>query len=106
MLCIIFILDEDQRPPLPVSKYVTPGLQDLVWESWDKDAAKRPSFSQIVPRMKSIRKVVGDLVDDFSSPRISELPELEEEGLKEGRPRPSPDMRPPPLPLGDLPQCA
>lgn len=81
------VLDDNKRPPLPVgSKYATPALQDLVRACWDKDPTKRPPFSQIVPRMKLIRKTT----DDITSPSIPELPELEAEFPL----RPSPDIRP------------
>ncbi|KXN85940.1 Dual specificity protein kinase splB [Leucoagaricus sp. SymC.cos] len=94
------VLDENERPPLPIgSKYVNPALQDLIGNCWDQDPQKRPSFSHIVPRMKSIRKAAGDL-DDIGSPRIAELPEPEDEFPA----RPSPDIRPLPLPNED-PSC-
>ncbi|KAJ3553830.1 hypothetical protein NP233_g12558 [Leucocoprinus birnbaumii] len=95
------VLDENERPSLPVgSRYVTPGLQDLVRVCWDKDPAKRPPFSDIVIRMKAVRKAAGDIpLDDLSSPRITELPELDDEFPH----RPSPDIRPIALPSDDTP---
>ncbi|KAJ3573275.1 hypothetical protein NP233_g2522 [Leucocoprinus birnbaumii] len=95
------VLDENERPSLPVgSRYVTPGLQDLVRVCWDKDPAKRPPFSDIVVRMKAVRRAAGDIpLDDLSSPRITELPELDDEFPH----RPSPDIRPIALPSDDTP---
>ena len=90
--------DNDERPPWPVgSKYVTQQLQDLVRACWDQDPAKRPSFADIVPLTKSIRKATPFLIENFSSPRISELPEL---GLED--PIKSPDIRPIVLPIEEI----
>lgn len=94
-------LDGNERPPLPLgSKYVTPALQDLVRACWDKDPTQRPSFSQIVPRAKSIRKSAGELFDDVNSPRLVELPEPGDEAYRNH----SPDIRPVQLPPGTEPR--
>lgn len=83
-------LDESERPAFPTgSVYLTPALQSLIIACWDQDPARRPPFSKIVVDMKSIRSSVGVTLEDNSTPRLVNLPELDTHNLSR-----SPDLRP------------
>ena len=67
-------------------------LQDLLRLCWHRNPFVRPSFSKIVWDMKQLRAIAGatPFADDTVSPPIL---------TPERPPRPSPDMRPTPLPI-------
>lgn len=86
------VIEENGRPPIPPSRYVTPALEDLLHEAWHHDPTKRPPFSKLVPDLKQIRKAFGNGGEEAISPAMSDHLELEP------KQRPSPDMHPIPLP--------
>ena len=96
----MWLLDDDRRPPFPdVPFFNSLALRELVQSCWSSDPRRRPSFTQIVRDMKSIRRNVGQNPDEASTPRKSEP--LDDKHVS----RPSPDMRPSPLPNNAYSKC-
>ncbi|KAF9462806.1 hypothetical protein BDZ94DRAFT_1260375 [Collybia nuda] len=89
-----FVLKENSRPPIPNTRFNTPALQELLRLCWHNDPAVRPPFATIVKDVRVMRKSIGQ-VEETISPTIQEVPELWEQYYS----RPSPDMRPSPLPI-------
>ncbi|KAF8890966.1 hypothetical protein BD779DRAFT_1515523 [Infundibulicybe gibba] len=94
-----FVTKENSRPEIPHNRFNTPALQELLRICWDRDPFVRPPFSKIVRDMKQIRKNTGHNPEDITSPRVPDIPELDEPVV-----RPSPDMRPINLPVGTPPR--
>ncbi|KDQ23602.1 hypothetical protein PLEOSDRAFT_1078986 [Pleurotus ostreatus PC15] len=94
----VLTTEENGRPPIPPSRYVTPALEDLLHEAWHHDPTKRPPFSKLVPDLKQIRKAFGNGGEEAISPAMSDHLELEP------KQRPSPDMHPIPLPYASPPR--
>lgn len=89
-----FVLKDNSRPAIPNNRFNTPALQELLRICWHRDPAVRPSFETIVKDVRTMRKSLGQ-VEEAYSPTIQEVPELWEDYYS----RPSPDMRPSPLPI-------
>ncbi|KAF8639293.1 hypothetical protein AX17_001604 [Amanita inopinata Kibby_2008] len=88
-----FVLDEDRRPSFPdVPQFNSPSLRDLIQACWDRNPAKRPAFTKIVQEMKILRKKAGQNPDEAHTPQKQDI------SKDERAPRPSPDMKPVPLP--------
>ena len=96
----MWLLDDDRRPPFPdVPFFNSLPLRELVQACWCSDPSRRPSFTQIVRDMKSIRRNVGQNLDEVSTPRKLDLVDDKRAS------RPSPDMRPSPLPNNAYSKC-
>lgn len=93
----VYLTEDNTRPPIPRTRWATSGLQELVRLCWHRDPFMRPSFSRVVRELKQLRKNSGT-VDDIQSPQITDMMPLEWPS------RPSPDMRPIPLPMGTPPR--
>ncbi|KAJ7144142.1 hypothetical protein C8R44DRAFT_691771 [Mycena epipterygia] len=97
-----FVLKDNTRPKIPSTRFNTPALQELLRLCWDEDPSVRPPFAKVVKEAKQLRKAAevpfegfgDDLVSPPVSPRGSDWREVE----NAGNARPSPDMRPIPLP--------
>ncbi|KAJ7647115.1 hypothetical protein FB45DRAFT_1099808 [Roridomyces roridus] len=90
-----FVTKENTRPSIPVSRFNTPALQELLHLCWHKDPAVRPVFTKIVQDAKQLRKSFcgpSSNPQDIPSPRIPDYREDEDYSS-----RPSPDMHPIPL---------
>jgi len=90
------VLREDTRPIIPLTRFNTPGLQELLRVCWHRDPAVRPSFEKIVDDVKMLRRSFGS-VEEVAAV-CSPAPLLWEDEWNMSRP--SPDMRPSPLPVG------
>lgn len=90
---MVFI-EENKRPTLPPTRVTTPALTNLLNACWDRDPALRPSFKRIAADLKQLRVKSGSNVEETESPR----PKQSELFADPPRTRPSPDMRPFPLP--------
>ncbi|KAJ6577758.1 hypothetical protein B0H19DRAFT_568412 [Mycena capillaripes] len=96
-----FVLKDNTRPKIPSTRFNTPALQELLGECWDKDPAVRPPFSKIVKETKQLRKAAElplEGFDDLASPPVSPRGPDWREVENAASSRPSPDMRPVPLP--------
>ncbi|KAG6883382.1 hypothetical protein C0992_008854 [Termitomyces sp. T32_za158] len=103
-----FVLRENTRPAVPFSRFNTPLLQDLLRVCWYHDPAVRPSFSAIVRDVRALRQAFlkdttkalgGESPVPLSSPIAMERSRHSREWDSDQlRTRPSPDMRPLPLP--------
>ncbi|KAJ7781563.1 hypothetical protein B0H16DRAFT_1819089 [Mycena metata] len=96
-----FVLKDKTRPKIPSTRFTTPALQELLRVCWDEDPSIRPSFSKIVKEAKQLRKaaeVPFEGFDDLASPPISPRGPDWREVENASASRPSPDMRPVPLP--------
>ncbi|KAG7086098.1 hypothetical protein E1B28_003613 [Marasmius oreades] len=87
-----FVLKDNSRPTIPQTRFSTAALQGIIQACWEKDPFLRPAFSQVARDLKKLRKN-GDssAPEDVMSPRMPE-------SMDYGHSRPSPDMRPIPLP--------
>ncbi|TCD62464.1 hypothetical protein EIP91_006834 [Steccherinum ochraceum] len=85
-----FVLSQNRRPDLPLTRSWSPQLAIIVNSCWDRDPDARPPFMQIEVDLHSLRKGSG------SDIRESPLPPPPSELLDT---RKSPDMHPVPLPL-------
>jgi hypothetical protein len=83
----------NQRPNIPRSRVTTPALQDLLRLCWHRNPFLRPSFSKVVWDIKHIR------VNDGALPFIEEAISPPPLPTPDQPVRPSPDMRPAPLPI-------
>lgn len=90
----LLVVEDNSRPAIPNTRFNTPALQELLRVCWHRDPAVRPSFEAIVKDVRAMRKGVGQ-GEEMYSPTIQEVPELWEDYAS----RPSPDMRPSPLPI-------
>ncbi|KAL0562449.1 hypothetical protein V5O48_019638, partial [Marasmius crinis-equi] len=67
---------------------------EIIRSCWATDPFHRPNFSRVARDLKQLRKNGGSSApEEVTSPRMSKFPEL-----IYGESRPSPDMRPIPLP--------
>ncbi|KAJ8507429.1 hypothetical protein ONZ45_g10193 [Pleurotus djamor] len=87
-----FVLKENNRPPLPASRYVTPQFEDLLRQAWHHDPSHRPQFHSLVPNFKQMTQAFAR-VDETLSPSMSDQFDLD------AKKYPSPDMRPISLPF-------
>lgn len=88
------VLDLDKRPDYPASPFLTGALTEVLELCWHKDPSKRPPFSKLVVELKRQREVLSGPSVEVTSPKPVEWKDLEEDSHS----RPSPDMRPIPLP--------
>ncbi|KAG6877905.1 hypothetical protein C0993_002387 [Termitomyces sp. T159_Od127] len=102
-----FVLRENTRPALPFSRFNTPQLQDLLRVCWHHDPSVRPPFAAIVRDVKALRRAfLSDAGEESPVPVSSPIAidrsrqASEWEWGEHARTRPSPDMRPLPLPHG------
>jgi hypothetical protein len=86
-------LEENRRPAVPHTRISTTTLTKLLCACWDRDPSLRPSFKNIAADLKQLRIRSGGNVEEPESPRPRPS-ELWEPTYS----RPSPDMRPIPLP--------
>jgi serine/threonine protein kinase len=84
------VLREDTRPVIPLTRFNTPGLQDLLRVCWHRDPGIRPSFETVVENVKMLRRSFGSM--DEVAAVCSPAPLLWEDEWHLSRP--SPDMRP------------
>lgn len=82
--------EENQRPRLPNTRVSSPELTALINACWDRDTSKRPTFKDIAATLQRLRGVGVEI----ESPR----PPQSELWGETAHQRPSPDMRPIPLP--------
>ncbi|KAG6902523.1 hypothetical protein C0995_015340 [Termitomyces sp. Mi166 len=105
-----FVLKENTRPTLPFSRFNTPLLQDLLRVCWHHDPSVRPSFGTIVKDVKAMRQAfLSDAANNtllgeeppmpVSSPIMIDKSRQWEWEWDHLRSKPSPDLRPAPLPL-------
>ncbi|KAK2463882.1 hypothetical protein APHAL10511_004054 [Amanita phalloides] len=88
-----FVLDEDRRPHLPeLPPFSSTALCELLQDCWSRDPMRRPTFTQIVHRLRLIRRNAGQNPDETQTPRRSEQLDIERTSQH------SPEMRPAPLP--------
>ncbi|TFK66401.1 hypothetical protein BDN72DRAFT_961779 [Pluteus cervinus] len=125
------ITRENSRPTIPdIQPFITPSLRELFHRSWDVDPFRRPAFSQIVRELKQLRRGIGRIPEEptqgqptsIVSPALASSTTLSSAGtptstsgvhpatisrlaedIPTKRSRPSPDMRPIPLPSGTTP---
>jgi hypothetical protein len=93
--------EENTRPSIPLSRFNTPALQELLRICWHKDPFVRPPFSKVVKDLKHMRKSFcgpSSNPEDIPSPRIPDWQEAQDDHTYTSRP--SPDMHPIPLPGG------
>ena len=88
------VLREDTRPVIPLTRFNTPGFQDLLRVCWHRNPAIRPSSEVVVDDVKMLRRSFGSLEEVAAV--CSPAPLLWEDEWHVARP--SPDMRP--LPIG------
>ena len=81
------------RPTLPQTRFSSPALTHLIHACWERDPSSRPSFKHIASELKPLRIKAGSNVEEHDSPRPPPLDLWEPMHT-----RPSPDMRPIPLP--------
>ncbi|KAG6889171.1 hypothetical protein C0992_006218 [Termitomyces sp. T32_za158] len=108
-----FFVCENTRPAVPLSRFNTALLQDLLRVCWYHDPAVRPSFSAIVRDVRALRRAfLNDTTKSLgresplplSSPiAIDRSRHSQEWDSDQLRTKPSPDMRPLPLPHGTPP---
>lgn len=84
---------ENKRPNLPHTRASSPVFTALINACWAQDPAARPSFKQIAIELKQLRERSGSHIEEVDSPRLRAESWVESEPT-----RPSPDMRPIPLP--------
>lgn len=94
LIIIPVSIEEDSRPTIPLTRFSSVALQDLLRACWARDPFERPPFSKVVQTLKQLRKNTGSATEDIPSPRIQEWKDLEDHEHS----RPSPDMHPIPLP--------
>ncbi|GLB45720.1 putative protein tyrosine kinase [Lyophyllum shimeji] len=103
-----FVLQKNERPAIPNTRFNTPLLQDLLRVCWHKDPTVRPSFAKIVVDVKAVRKAFlreggnGDEIE-VASPITIERDRMWDWNWDQTRSRESPDMRPLPLPSSNTP---
>ncbi|KIM89615.1 hypothetical protein PILCRDRAFT_812439 [Piloderma croceum F 1598] len=88
-----FVTEENKRPTLPQTRFSSPTLTHLIHTCWERDPSSRPSFKHIASELKQLRIKTGSNVEEHESPRPPPLDLWEPMHT-----RPSPDMRPIPLP--------
>lgn len=84
------VLREDTRPVIPLTRFNTPGLQDLLRVCWHRDPAVRPSFEVLVEDVKMLRRSFGSVEEVAAVCSPAPLVWEDEWHMS----RPSPDMRP------------
>ena len=85
-------LEENKRPTLPQTRISSTTLTALLHACWDRDPALRPSFKRIAAELKLLRIKSGSNIEEAESPHPHH------EWWEPVESRPSPDMRPSPLP--------
>src|SRR5882762_1678067 len=92
--------EENKRPTLAQTRISSPALTNLINACWERDPSLRPSFKRISADFKQLRIKAGSNIEEHDSPRPPHA--IFEEPLAQTRP--SPDMRPVPLP-GATSEC-
>ncbi|CAK5265672.1 unnamed protein product [Mycena citricolor] len=91
-----FVIKENTRPQVPLSRNTTAEFMKLLGACWDWDAAVRPLFAQIVDELRVIRRNLGGAmsagedIPGMKTPRLPDWSIDEEDRLS----RQSPDMHP------------
>ncbi|KAG5640616.1 hypothetical protein DXG03_007905, partial [Asterophora parasitica] len=103
-----FVLKENERPVIPLTRFNTPTFQELLRVCWHRDTEIRPSFEKIVEEVKAIRKVFlrdggnghGGVFgeEQIMSPLDWERDKQWEWNWNQAPSKASPDMRPVVLP--------